>query len=263
MFAAVKFQHRKLLLFVLLSLADLVITCSLIARGGGAIYETNPVANAWLDAYGWKGLALFKAGMVVVIVGIAVLVSVYRPQTSARLLGFACLTTFVVVVYSCYVARAAGVYSGEARADETQALKARLQRLEFDSAIRKAHWQRMMHLCGKLTSGERNLKQVVDELRRGPTGVADAWLALYRSRYPRLSDEQYLGIFLVQQARIINGYRGPAVLARISATLEDQFVEAFGVPYPAGTDRVPRGNAVTASPEEPVRLAALSFILFH
>ena len=51
---------RKLILFTALSLADLVLTCILLRRGGGRVYEGNPVADWWLDAWGWTGLVAFK-----------------------------------------------------------------------------------------------------------------------------------------------------------------------------------------------------------
>src|SRR5947209_7514293 len=53
--------HRfKLLLFTLLSLADLGLTLHLLDQGNGRVYEGNPLANLWLHRHGSLGLTLYK-----------------------------------------------------------------------------------------------------------------------------------------------------------------------------------------------------------
>src|SRR5262249_13113583 len=94
-------QHPgKLLLFVSLSAADLWLTEGLLAHGDGWFYESNPIANAWLHAYGWTGLVIFKATSVAVVMGACLLISRSSPRASGRVLVFACSTLAVVVVYS-------------------------------------------------------------------------------------------------------------------------------------------------------------------
>src|SRR5215471_13598299 len=51
-------------LFILLGVADLLITCYLLGAAPGQFYESNPVARWWLDRWGWAGLASFKAATV-------------------------------------------------------------------------------------------------------------------------------------------------------------------------------------------------------
>jgi hypothetical protein len=99
----------KLATYVTLSFADLYLTYSLIQNSHGAVYEGNPIANAWLTAYGWKGLAAFKISAMVLVAAVAVYVSAHRPQMAGRLLGFACCAVGFVVVYSCWLANSADV----------------------------------------------------------------------------------------------------------------------------------------------------------
>lgn len=96
---------RKFGLFVLLSLADLALTWFLLSRGKGEVYEGNPIAHSWLVAYGWGGLIVFKAGIVLVVAGLVFIISRYRPRLGGLVLAFACCTLGAVVIYSCYLVR--------------------------------------------------------------------------------------------------------------------------------------------------------------
>src|SRR5215831_6550499 len=89
----------RLLLFGLLSLADLFLTLRLLAHSG-AVYESNPLARWWLARHGWLGLACFKAATVLVVVGLAGAITRRRPRAGGRVLGFACAALALVVCYS-------------------------------------------------------------------------------------------------------------------------------------------------------------------
>lgn len=90
-----------LVLFALLSLADLGLTWVLIRHGGGRVRESNPVALAWLAGYGWHGLAGFKAATVLVFSGVVVVLVRRRPRAGLLLVLFACFAVGSVVYYSC------------------------------------------------------------------------------------------------------------------------------------------------------------------
>ena len=94
----------KLLAYVTLSFADLYLTYTLVQSSRGAVYEGNPIANAWLASYGWAGLATFKIAAMLLVSGVAAFISLSRPQTAGRLLGFACCAVAFVVIYSCWLA---------------------------------------------------------------------------------------------------------------------------------------------------------------
>jgi hypothetical protein len=93
----------KQLSFVLLSLADLTLTWALIGDGLGSIYESNPVAAWCLQGYGWAGMAMFKALMVLTSGGLSEIISRYRPCIGGRVLVVGCLITASVVLYSGYL----------------------------------------------------------------------------------------------------------------------------------------------------------------
>jgi hypothetical protein len=87
-------------LFGGLSGLDLYLTWLLVHLSGGDVYEGNPIAGAWLTAYGWTGLIVFKAIDLEVVSGLTFVISVYRPQVGRRLLSFACVAAAAVAVYS-------------------------------------------------------------------------------------------------------------------------------------------------------------------
>jgi hypothetical protein len=89
-----------LVLFCILSFADLGLTWVLIQHGGGRVRESNPVAGAWLAGYGWHGLAWFKFATILVFATVALVLVRYRPRTGLLLVMFACLAVGWVVLYS-------------------------------------------------------------------------------------------------------------------------------------------------------------------
>jgi hypothetical protein len=89
--------------FVILSVADLVLTHVLLTSTDDAIYEANPLANFILECHGWSGLTVFKLTAVALISSIILYVGKVRPLTGRRLLTFACGLMIAVVIYSAYL----------------------------------------------------------------------------------------------------------------------------------------------------------------
>ena len=100
------FHPVRLTLYAVLSAADLGLTYALIRHGDGDVYESNPIADAWLNAYGWAGLAVFKLVIVLLVAALAAFVSLSRPRTGGHILTFACLAVAIVVGYSVRLAYA-------------------------------------------------------------------------------------------------------------------------------------------------------------
>ena len=101
---SLKFFHPvRLILYTVLSLADLALTYALIQQGDGEVYESNPIAEAWLSSYGWTGLALYKLVIILIVGAVAAFVSLSRPRTGGHILSFACLAVAVVVTYSVHL----------------------------------------------------------------------------------------------------------------------------------------------------------------
>jgi hypothetical protein len=91
---------RKQILFALLSLADLTLTCWLLGHSDGQIYEANPVARWWLAQHGAVGLAGFKGAIVLFVLTLTVVISRHKPRAAGRILTFGCVSLVFVVLYS-------------------------------------------------------------------------------------------------------------------------------------------------------------------
>lgn len=87
-----------------LGIADLCLTLYLIRASGGSVYESNPIAGAWLTWYGSAGLAIYKMLAMVLFACCTILISLRRPNAGARLLKLGCGVTGAVVVYSVLLA---------------------------------------------------------------------------------------------------------------------------------------------------------------
>jgi hypothetical protein len=94
------YTNLGIVLFLVLSVLDLVHTYLLIQNGGGQVYEGNPIARSWLLRYGWTGLALFKGASIFVVLACVLLLNRYRPQSAALVITIACVVLLVVAFYS-------------------------------------------------------------------------------------------------------------------------------------------------------------------
>lgn len=88
-----------ILLFLLLSIADLVITYYLLNLSPD-FYESNPIANWFFKHWNIAGMTFFKFGVVAFVITIAEFVERKRPGFGKFVLITGCLVTAAVVVYS-------------------------------------------------------------------------------------------------------------------------------------------------------------------
>jgi Domain of unknown function (DUF5658) len=140
--------HRRAgYLFVLLSGADLALTCALLRHPAGGHYEANWLAHSALARFGFTGLAAYK-GLTVLLAGLLVnLLARSRPAAARRLGAFACLAVGAVVLYSAALlvrqpARPANAMAKDLATvrRESQALsRAVLRQGAFDAAL--ARWR--------------------------------------------------------------------------------------------------------------------------
>ena len=91
---------RATLAFLLLNLADIVLTGALIADPLIDAYESNAVAAAWFERAGMPGMIALKCIMMIIIMIICELIYKYRPPVARRLLKALCVVVAVVVCYS-------------------------------------------------------------------------------------------------------------------------------------------------------------------
>jgi hypothetical protein len=181
--------HRtKLLLYCLLSAADLLLTYQLVCRSDGLIYESNPIANAWLTSYGWSGLALFKMIAMLLVVGVALFVGRQRQRAAGIILSFACLAVGLVVTYSSWLMGYLGgqpAYARENVEEWSQVDEAFEEQMQAGRAFQLlAH-----HLATQLDDEQITMPQAVAELQLLARTSPGRWLACVRARHPGRSEE--------------------------------------------------------------------------
>jgi hypothetical protein len=184
---------RKLLLFSLLSLADLVLTCRLLQGGGGQVYEGNPVADWWLAAFGWTGLVSFKILTVLLAGGLATAISVHRPALGGKVLTFACTAVTGVLIYSCALAL-------HVQEDPYSRAVAKAQKLDQEIQTAQRFQELVLRLGHDLLEQRRTLAEAVVELARSERAQDPAWLGLMRGHYPNRSVHALLASYLMEVA---------------------------------------------------------------
>ncbi len=122
-------------LYLVLSLLDLFLTYRLLQVSDGHVYESNPIANAWLNRYGWAGLTTFKVMSMILVASATVCISLRHPRTGGGILTFACSALAVVVLYSCSLIN---YVSKGARHRETVSLVDERRPAEFEAAFAQA-----------------------------------------------------------------------------------------------------------------------------
>jgi hypothetical protein len=225
---------RKLALFALLSLTDLALTWHLLRTGGGAVYESNPVAAWWLGHYGWAGLAGFKAAMVAVAAGLGVLIFFRRPRAGHRVLTFGCAALAAVVLYSGYLLchdlhRPGGI-------DPTEVTRLQKGLEEMDAGIRhsKAYRDVLGEVIDDVRGGRCALEEGVARLAATEQARDATWMKRLRFYYPGRGDSECLAVVLVNH--IDQEQDGSAAGMRLRQDLEKQFLALYGRTLPPGAN---------------------------
>jgi hypothetical protein len=214
--------------FVLLSLADLALTWTLIHNGSGSIYESNPVAAWCLRCQGWIGLAIFKAVMVLSILALSVVISRCRPRLGGRVLALGCGVTASVVLYSGYLCF--DVASAEPPAAEPIVL-ARSHRIERDSE-RLHHFLHLENeLAGKLADGRCDLSEALATYEPAAKEQNLTWLKGLSLSAGVGSDREGLAIRLMSVCVAKRSGR-PQAARELAARLIDEYSSLFGTPPP-------------------------------
>jgi Domain of unknown function (DUF5658) len=187
--SALRLPSCKILVFTFLSLVDLALTLQLLATGNEAIYESNPAARWFFQHYGWAGLAVFKAGLVSLVLCLSMAISLHHPRAGRRILLFACAALVPVVVYNSALASHLTFcpeHAQDALARETWsrglALTAEIQASREYGAL-------VARLSADLAAGRSGLAEAAQALQSTERAQDPRWLALLHERYPGQSDE--------------------------------------------------------------------------
>jgi hypothetical protein len=217
---------RKLLLFAGLSLADLALTWLLVRRSGGRVYEANPVAGWWLEHHGWLGLAGFKAGLVLLVIVLTLLISRYRPHFGGLLLGFACSVVTGVLVYSVALA---GLVNRHEETELPPVVETHEQYTErMDESREYGHL--MDRLAEDLMTGRCSLTEAVARLGCTRKGHDAAWIRQLHICFPDRTDAQCLASNLITYT-ICPLAKNPPAARKVEQRLSAEFRSAYGVPF--------------------------------
>lgn len=95
-----RFEHvAETRAFIVVNVLDIVMTWRLLTTGDH-FYESNPVANFFLQAWGPKGMVYFKLGVVALVCVIVQIVNQRRPDRARMILTLGTLIVGCVVIYS-------------------------------------------------------------------------------------------------------------------------------------------------------------------
>ena len=218
---------RKLLLFLLLSLSDLGLTWLLVERGGGVVYESNPVADWWLWHYGWAGLGAFKVLTVVVVVGLTAVVSRFRPRSGGLILAVACSALALVVGYSCYLVGGGASAADPTTSAELAEIRAESAHLDVEWAKSEEYRMTLERLGADLTAGRCSLTEATTHLGSTRQAQERSWLRRLHVFFPEESDTECLAISLVLQS-LSSARDNPAEAERRARHLERELTASFG-----------------------------------
>jgi hypothetical protein len=241
----------KQALFVLLSLADLALTCWLLERSGGHLYEANPVAHWWLARHGWAGLACFKAGVVLLVLGLAAVIARSRPRAAGRVLGLGCAGLTLVVLYSAALVRAAARSPAEREARVAREHEKYLGKLNRQAGrelrMHEAFRDLMAELCQELIAGRCTLRQAQQRLAASEKARDPAWLRGLAAAYPGRPPQELMAACIIAHVRALPD--APSVARRAALRLEREFGRTYGRPAPG--DAGPEGDATARRPLHP------------
>jgi hypothetical protein len=232
---------RKQLLYIVLSLADLSLTCWLLGRSGGHLYEANPVAQWWLARHGWLGLVGFKGGAVALVLGLTLWIAQSRPRAAARILELACAVSALVVLYSAALIPAA-TRSPEERAAEVR--RDVIQQLEKENRAaltsyqqREVFWALLAQMSEDLIAGRRTLGEAAECV------VALEYGRTFASQRARSGQHaEVVAAFLINRV-ILSLNEDPVTARRLAFQLEQEFRITYGS-YPPRTFRVPSQDTI-------------------
>ena len=218
----------KLALFGVLSVADLLLTLRLVHASGGEVYESNPLASAWLELYGGTGLAIFKGLALLLVVGVVLYISLHRPRAAGKILAFACLATGFVVVYSCFLVGLFGKAPHEARtAEAVRDAEIHGQRLDRAISQERAYAVLLDELVHDLIANRCTLAEGVERLAATAKGQDPRWLDMLRKSYPDHTSAESMALHLGYHT-LVQVHGDPDHQERLAEKLEDDYQAHFG-----------------------------------
>jgi len=170
-------------IFALLSLGDLALTWWLLEHSGRVIFEGNPVADWWLNQFGWSGLAGFKAAMVLLVIILTTLIARQRPRAASRTLRFACAALVLVMLHSVALGRTAQTVDKFVE-DVNNDLEELNRQARARTAKIVAYFHLLAEVTGDVSSGKVSVSEAVERLANSPRAKDGDYLQSLVRRHP-------------------------------------------------------------------------------
>jgi hypothetical protein len=197
----------------------------LLRQQGDLAYESNPLADWFLQSYGWAGLAVFKGLTVLLAAGIFVVVARYRPRTGAGVLNCACGLVGLVVFYSCLL-----VWF-PATDPERAAIQEFSRRLDEQAQECRNRQDLMLRLGKDLVDRRRTLAGAVEAMHQAKLADDPIMLKALQTHYADRPEPQGMALYLAQFAVDLVGTDRTAAV-RVARRLEKEFRMTFRSPAP-------------------------------
>jgi hypothetical protein len=228
-----RYQPSWRTLFVLLSVADLGLTWWLLTRAGDSVYESNPLAAWWLANAGWLGLAAFKVGLVLLVLGLVALLGRLRPQVGSSVLSFGCAILALVVCYSSVLAFQVDARESAALLESERAME-EANRSYSEAARQHLAYSLFREQLGEeVLAGHYTLEQACNRLATSERLKDTAWLHALPG-FEHCSTRECLARQLLAVIRVVASRAGNPDATRILLQhLAVEFETTFGHRPPA------------------------------
>jgi hypothetical protein len=228
-------HRRRLCCFVLLSVADLLLTCWLLSQDGSTVYEGNPLAEWWFRRHGWLGLVGFKTAAMLSVVGLTVAISLSRPRAAGGVLLFACAVLAGVVLYSGWLAGFGAAGAERDLGEELGALRAKGRHLDEEIHAQQAYAAASEPFCRDLIAGREKLSEAAAALARSESLRQRQWRGQLQKLFPARSlEESVAGKLIIDTVSRALPHsptgrdRYPPQTVELYKGLEDEFRASYG-----------------------------------
>jgi uncharacterized membrane protein YhaH (DUF805 family) len=218
-------------IFVILSILDFAFTMFLVQGSGGVIYESNPIANWFLQHLGWIGLAGFKLSLVAFVAWAALMVSRWRPRLSLGVLSLGCVVMMPVVGYSVQLTWSIATGSDDEGLHQIFAMESQKLEHQRNLEISQEYRDEVNTLTEQLKEGSIALPDAAARLSESRRAHDPRWLDRLHDSFPGCSDEACLAANLVTHV-LVALREEPTASAVCQEQMTREFRDAYDCELP-------------------------------
>lgn len=217
--------NRKtwIILFLLLSLGDLILSSWLFHQHHLWAREKNPIANWILTHLGLSGMAIFKILAVLLVLFILRAIAQSRPRLANFTLSVGCSVLVVVVGYSLYLLTYVNHFSNHLDYEATRTVN-----LTERERILKERQIVIDSTIDQVVAGELTLRQGAQRILASPVGQDAKWLQEVCFWYRQPQEISFACLLRNHIAQDLDGhYFRAEIMERIEQQLEQMKTETI------------------------------------